>query len=240
MNWINKLLLLIVFVPTLSIASHLLESQHSLQLGGSVNTGNTNNKNVNAKISSIIQKEQWGYSVSLEGQTATSKGVESARSIKANGKVNYELSDRIYTFAKASSIYDKFATFDLLQREIVGSGYIIKHNATQEFTIEGGPGGVHRRIAGANEIQNQFLLNFAANYIQHLNEHAEFRQTFETDVSQTNTHLESATSVKTTLVKNLALEVSFKVNHDTVIPTGSINRIKTDTATVITMIYSFS
>lgn len=236
----KKLVLsLLLLLPLSLYASHLEQSQHSIQLGGSENTGNSETTSVNAKISSILQREHWGYEVSLEGQLASSKNVESARSLKANGKVTYDLNDLFYVFNKNSINYDKYATFDFLVREIIGLGLLLKHDHHRELTVEAGPGGVHRRIAGTDDFQNQPIINIAGNYIKHISDTAEFRQRVETDISKSNTHIESVSAIKTSLVKNLALEVSFKVNHDTVIPETSINRIKTDTATVITMIYTF-
>lgn len=235
----KRLYLLFLLLPVIAYGSHLDTSQHSVQLGGSANTGNSENTNINAKISSILQHDPWGYEALLEGQLASSRGIQSAQSVKSTGKITYDLSEKTYLFFKGGIIYDKFGTFDFVVREAGGLGRILFKDSKKELTVEVGPGGIHRRIAGTNDFQNQPMLSAAGEYIVHLSETAEFKQTVSTDVSRSNTHIETVTALKTHVVKNLALELSFKMNHDTVIPMASINKKKTDTSSIAALIYTF-
>ena len=222
-----------------TLATHLEKSSHSIQFGGAVNTGNSETTNLNTKLSSELQHGLWGYETSLEGQLNTARGVESARSIRANGEVNYDFNEKTYAFGKGSINYDKFATYDFVVREAIGLGWIIKQTPIQELSIEGGPGTSHRRISGTNEFQNVPIANLSSKYINHLSKTAEFKQTFNADVSHQNTHLESVSAIQTKIIEQLALEISFSVNHDSVIPPLSKNTRKTDTASKVTVVYMF-
>ncbi len=241
----NRFLLILVTIfslitfSSIGYAFHLDANQTTIQLGGTANTGNSETTNITASITNELEYEKWSYGSSIDGQLTTSKGIESARSLKNNANLNYEFSENLFWFIKGSVLYDKYATYDFIIREVTGLGRTIIKNKTQLLSIEAGPGLIHRRISGINDFQHEPLLNISSKYIWHLSETAEFRQTLTTDVARLNTHLESTSAIRTKLVKNLALELSFTVNHDTTIPPLSNNPKKTDTTTKVTVVYSF-
>jgi len=218
---------------------HLEKSQTTIQLGGTVNTGNSETTNISSAITNDMEYGNWQYGSDVSGQLATSKGIESARSLKSNANLNYAFSEHFYWFIKGSILYDKFSTYDFIIREISGLGRTLIKNKLQLLTLETGPGLIHRRISGVNEFQHEAILNISGKYILHLNDHAEFKQTFTTDVARLNTHLEATSAIRTKIIKNLALELSFTINHDTTIPPLSNNPRKTDTASKVTIVYSF-
>ena len=91
---------LLLFSLTLyqtSHAFHFDESKYTIQLGGAMNTGNTDTTNVTASIGSEIHHGKFDIGQSLAGQLSTSKGIESARSLKGNANINYEFSTNTYT-----------------------------------------------------------------------------------------------------------------------------------------------
>ena len=58
----------------------LHDSQNSIQLGGTVNTGNSPSRDATGKFLSELDveypDEPWGYTFSLSGQLSTARGVE--------------------------------------------------------------------------------------------------------------------------------------------------------------------
>lgn len=232
----------IIIVNSFSFATygfHLEKSQTTIQLGGAANTGNSETTNITGSLSSDLEHGKWEYGSDLSGQLATSKGIESARSLKSNANLNYAFSKAFFWFIKGSVLYDKFATYDFIVREVSGLGRTLIKNKRQLLSLETGPGIIHRRISGINDFQHEPILNISGKYIWHLSKNAEFKQTFTTDVARLNTHLETTSAITTKIVKNLALELSFTINHDTKIPPLSNNRKKTDTASKVTIVYTF-
>lgn len=232
-------LLSLIFFSSLSLASHLQGSKHSIQLGGSLNTGNAETTNVTTKFESEMEYEPWGYSLNVEGQLASSKGVESARSLKTNGEIHYTISSQSYLFTKGSIVYDKYATYNFIIREAAGMGRILLHSPIHELSMEAGPGGIHRRISGTEEFQNEPILNVSGKYTCHISDTAEFKQTLSTDFGRLNTHTEASSAISTTVIKNLAMQLSFTINHNSRIPPLSTNTKKTDTITKATIVYTF-
>lgn len=234
-----SLLLLGLTVSATSFGFHFDKSQQTLQFGGTMNTGNSENTNVTAAFDSDVEKGKYEFGNSIEGQLSSSGDVESARSVKTNANINYHYSQNTFFFVKGSINFDKYATYDFLIREVAGIGRTILKNTRQELSIEAGPGGIHRRVSGTEDFQNEPIFNMSGNYSYHISKTAEFKQTFSTYIGRLNTHIETKSAISTKIVKNLALELSFTVNHDTKIPPLSQNTKKTDTQTKATVVYTF-
>ncbi len=235
---IKKTCLFLLCLSQLTFASHINKSQHSIQLGGAINTGNTDATNINTKLESEIQRFPWGYDLTIEGQWGSSQGIESARSLKSNAELNYFLTEKTFAFIQGSILYDKFATYDFIIREVGGLGRILIETKRNELRVRSGLGFIHRRVSGVNDFQHEPIINIGGKYIGHLSETAEFSQKVSCDIGRLNTHIAATSSVKTTVIKNLALELSYGVSHDTVIPPLSKNTRNTDTMTKITLVYT--
>jgi putative salt-induced outer membrane protein YdiY len=235
----KRIFLLLAFLHFTALGSHVEKSKHSIQVGGTNNTGNSVGTSLYGKIAGLYHHDPWSYEANLEGQIASAQHVESARNLKGRGKITYEFREDNYFYTKGAVLYDKFGTFNFIVREAAGLGRVLIHTPKKELVLEGGGGAVHRRIAGTDEFQDQPIIDLGVEFISHLSKTAEFKQTVGSDISQSNTHIESSTSLKTTVIEHLALEISFKLSHDSVIPQASVNRKKTDTVTLGTLIYTF-
>jgi len=211
----------------------------SIQAGGVVNTGNSDNKNFNGKVTGSYETIRWDNTASISGELNSADGSTTAENLTVNGQAHYNLSTRDYLFAKGSAVYDKFATFDRVYREAIGYGRILYQNDTTFWSLEAGPGGSHSRIAGTHNYQNELVANIDSTFKRKISNTAAFKQTVGVDVGPLNTHTESVTAIKTKMTKNLALEISYTVEHDSQIPMGSINKVKTDTISKIAVVYDF-
>ena len=232
-----------LFISTLlsinAYAFNFDTSSHSIQFGGASNTGNSETTNITTSLNNEFKYQIWTYNSSLDGQLATSKGEESARSLKGNAELNRALSLKSFAFIKASMIYDKYGSYDFITREAIGLGRIIFENKHHKLSLQTGPGFLHRRIAGIDEFQNRPFINISNKYNWYINKHAEFKESLTADIDNVTTHLELTNAIKTKIIKNLALELSFNISYDTKIPTLSKNQKKLDTASKATIVYSF-
>lgn len=233
-----------IFVANLSFATappifKFDESNHSIKFGATVNTGNSETVNLSGALTDELQYKQWSYNSSLDGQLATSAGEESARNLKSNAELNYAFNPKTFSFLRGSVIYDKYATYDFIIQELIGLGRVLFENQTHRLSIQTGPGFIHRRIAGTDEFQHKPFVNLNSKYRWKMSDHAEFKQSLSMDIDSLNTHLEAVSAINTKIIKNLALELSFTVSHDTQIPPLSKNKKKTDTASKVTLVYSF-
>jgi putative salt-induced outer membrane protein len=211
----------------------------SIQAGGVINTGNSDNKNFNSKIAAQYQTARWQHTATIEGQLNRSKGETTAESILFNGETRFSMSPRNYMFGKGSTGYDRFATYDLTFKYAAGLGRVFIKTPRIQLRLEAGPGGSHSRIAGTDQYQNEFISNLNGELKFKISEITQFKQTANADLGQRNTHIKAVSSLKTKMTHNLALELSYTVEHDTKIPSKSSNPVKTDTLTKIAVVYDF-
>lgn len=212
---------------------------NSIQAGGVINTGNTDTTNFNGKFTSHYHGTPYSGDFTIEGQLGRSNGEKNAQSFLTKANLRRKQSERSYFFAKGTIAYDAFATYDFVVRGALGYGYIPIDDHKQRLALEIGPGSMHQRIAGSNRFQDEVILNTSAYYRYRLSDVAEFKQSLSIDFGPINTHSEAITAIKTKVMKNLALELSFSVNHDSVIPADSVNTKNTDTLSKIAVVYDF-
>ena len=217
--------------------------KNTIELGGSVETGNNPSRTVLGKFKSDLDikypDHPWGYSYALEGRRSTARGIETARRVRTHGEGRYLFSKRTYVFGKVNYVYNAFDTYDIVVRDSGGLGYILFDTPKQKLTVEAGPGGTHQRIAGSKIWQNQFIAHGEANYILHLGETAEFKQDLIVDAGDLNTYFRAVSSITTTITSNLNLRFSFESDHNSTIPASSSNTQHTDTVTSVTLLYCF-
>jgi len=215
--------------------------QGNIQLGGLINTGNSNNTTITAGAAIKQRKESWRNSAGLNAEFARSQGATTTEYIRLFATSRYLLSERDYLFAKVNFTYDKFAPFDIILTEAVGYGRTLFKSDHASFNLEAGPGGSHRRIAGDERFQNTVILNVGGFYEYQISETAAFSQALLFDIDHINTHIEAISALTTKVAEHFSLEISFRLVlvHDTMIPVGSSNTRKTDTMTKFTIVYEF-
>lgn len=211
----------------------------SVQAGGVINTGNSKNKNVNGKLALGYQRGRFNADSSIEGQLNTSEGDTTAENVTGKLEGRYAYSERDYFFAKASATYDKFGTYDIAIRDAIGYGRILYQDHDTKWTGEIGPGSSHSRVSGTKEWQNEMILNLDTTINHRLSDSADIKQSVNANVGRLNTHITAVTAITTKMTDNLALEISYTIDHDTKIPPLSKNKLKTDTVTKIAVVYKF-
>lgn len=216
---------------------------NSISIGASVNTGNSPAKDFTGEYKRENEQsyptDVWGYDFIIGGQWSTAQGVKSEENVHSSIESRYLFSEKTYFFSKISYLYDAFATYDITSNGIIGLGRIFINNPTQKLTIEAGPGGTYQRVAGSKETEHSMLAHGDVNYRYTFSSTAKFTQSATVDYNSYNTHYQAESAITSTIVKDIALKLSFKINHDTTIPANSSNTKKTDTATTATILYNF-
>jgi putative salt-induced outer membrane protein len=213
--------------------------ENSIKFGGAINTGNSDNTNLNGKFNSKLDHNKWSYTFGLEGELNNANGDKTAENAKSSVAARYLFIPRYYSFIKGNITFDAFATYDFILIGALGLGHILIEKPAHKLVIEAGPGSTHRRISGTREFQNDFIFNISGLYHFDISETASMEQSGGVDIGRLNTHTEATTAIKTKVTSGLALELSFTVRNDSKVPANSKNTIKTDTVTNITVVYDF-
>jgi len=236
-------ILLLLLNPLMGFSFHFERWENNLEFGGSFVTGNSPATTVTGRFASDLDNEYevqpWGYSFIMSGKRATAQDVETARQATSSLQLQYLFNQKWYVYGRGSLGYNAFETYDHTARDSAGLGYVIVKNDVHFWTLEAGPGGMHQRVAGTKEWQNQLIGHSETRYLRHLNSKTDIAQLVQVDSGRLNTHIRSESSLLTNLYAAIALKIGIEVSHYTTIPEGSRNTKKTDTSTTIGVRYKF-
>jgi putative salt-induced outer membrane protein len=213
--------------------------ENTIKLGATINTGNSDNTNLSGNFESNLDHKKWNYQLGTQGQLNTANGQRTAENIKGDAAARYFFLTNYYAFSKGNITYDAFSTYDFVIRAAVGLGHIFLQNDKHKLVLEAGPGTTHQRVAGTDEFQNSMIGNISGLYRYNISATASFQQTAGVDIGSPNTHTEAVSAIKTKVADGLALEISFTIKNDSIIPAGSTNTKRTDTISKVSVVYDF-
>lgn len=209
--------------------------QGSASLGYVSTTGNTNTRSLNAQLLAAYKSGNWADVLSFQALQASSNGVTTAESYDLNGQSDYSLTSKDYLFGLADYLKNTFAGYQRRTSEILGYGRNLVTTPTQQLNVEFGVGARQTRYT-TNTSQSEFVERLAGGYLWKFTDKSNFSQTLSVEHGSDNTFTQSVTALTTNIAGNLALSVSYTVNHNsTVLPTFK----NTDTIFSVSLVNTF-
>ncbi len=197
--------------------------------------GNSDTESFNLRFLAVYDRPRWRQTLRLDAVRASKEDDTTAERYVFEADTNYKLTEVAYLFGNLRYDKDRFSGFDF-QRSTTG-GYGRRWRPTDQLLLElqGGAGVRQSRIEGGkreNEdiVRGAFLLNWS------LSENAEFQQRLTVEGGEDNTLTESVTSLKTKIVRRLAMKLNLTVKRNSEVPA---NRKNTDTFTSVNLVYDF-
>jgi putative salt-induced outer membrane protein YdiY len=211
----------------------------SAELGYVSTTGNTETTNIKGRANTLWQGVIWSNDTRLEFLNLEEDGERSAGKFLITNKTDRILTEKSYLFIFESYEEDRFSGFEYQTSISAGYGRNLIKNDTMTLDVEAGPGyrisKYDEKIEGESK-ENEAIIRLYGNYVWALSDNAEFQQELTVEGGSKNTISKSITSLKTTIVGELAMKLSYTVKHTEEVPVGTEN---SDTETTVTIMYSF-
>ena len=119
--------------------------------------------------------------------------------------------------------------------ETVGYGRRLMDTASDTLDLEGGVG-LRQNKLSTGDSETEAVLRGAVDYLHKFSKTSEFHQGVLVLAGEDNTSVDTVSAIKANIIGNLALEVAFKVKHNTDPPA---DKEETDTATSLSLVYGF-
>lgn len=206
------------------------------ELGFTSTSGNTDNDSLSARLGIGTTVEQWTHTAGVSVFKASDKGVDSADSGRLNVRSAYKFSQDAYGFAALRYEQDKFSGFDYQTSLVFGAGKQIINNAQHELDLSAGLGYRNIKEMATGTTESGGVVSTNLNYLYRISEHASLQEELGVESGDSNTRLQSVTSLKMKIAGNLDSKISYIYINNSDVPAG-IN--ETDTVTSVTMVYSF-
>jgi putative salt-induced outer membrane protein len=205
------------------------------------NTGNTDTNSLDGAFGLKYKQGPWEGNLNLTTRYAASSGETKAERYSEAWQSRYYLGEKElrFLFAWFNGIQDRFATYNQVYSYAVGYGWRLLDTKTMHLDLQVGPGQRFSQIAGSDKRQDDTIIFGNATYHWQFTEKTAFDQTLRTEYGEQNHFYESVSSIKTNLIGNLGLDVSYTVRYNSDIPKESKNKHNTDTITSVNLIYSF-
>lgn len=211
----------------------------SVHFGGVLNTGNTDNKQINGALNLSYKKRPWEGRMNLTGEWTRTNHETRAKNAGFEGQLQHYYTDWDFFFGNYKFKWNPFGTYDRVHTGVGGYGrHLIKNDVT-ELTVQFGPGYRANRVAGAKEHEGEPLFHANGLFSYKFNEETSFNQTVGTEKGSFNTYSKAVSAIRTKMIHNVSLEISYTAEHNTHIPKDSKNRQNLDTSTKISLIYEF-
>lgn len=208
----------------------------SVGLGLFSASGNTESTSVNLDIEAGLEYERWRHALAVTAYAASEDGEDTAERYSGRLQSNYQLTERTYLFAAGRYETDRFGAFDRRASLTAGVGRRLVATDALELDAEAGAGYRVSEPDGTNERNGESVVSLRGDLAWRLSATSAFTQELEVISGSDNTATRSVTGLESDLTGDLALKVTYTVEHNSDVPADTEN---TDTFTAITLAYAF-
>lgn len=213
----------------------------NVEFGYVSTTGNSQSSSIKGHTDVKRERDKWRYLIQADALNTSEDNQRSAERYFLSNKLDYTFAPHTYTFGYASYENDRFSGYAWQGVVSAGIGYRLLDSETMTWDIEGGPGYRYAKISDVTtdpdaSDEKEAILRLSTKYQWKVSDTATFQQELSMESGSSNTVSRSITSLKTSIIGQLAMKLSYTVKHNTSVPPGTR---RTDTETAVTLVYTF-
>lgn len=237
MRLLCALALLTVSAPVLAQAPPPMDPfVGTVALGYLSTSGNTDSTNANAAFEVTWDLDgPWKHDWAALAVTARTNDVTTAEAYSAGYKAQRDFSETSYLLFTGEWRQDEFSGYDRQVAETVGYGRRVIDTERHMLALEGGAGAKQSTLTTGEEL-DEAIVRGALDYLFTISDASEFRQQFLIEQGDDNRYTQSTSALKTRIVGNIALVLSYVVKNNSDVP---VDIEKTDRFTSISLEYGF-
>ena len=206
-----------------------------VELGAVMTTGNADEQNFKFRFDSIGDLETVRHTAHVDTLKSSKDSNTTAQKAYLSYQLDYKLEGDRSVFGRVAYEDDRFSGYDYQVDATVGYSQLLFENNTMKLTGDAGLGYRTSELeTGGSE--DEMIVRLAAKYLWQVSENATFQQLLSAEIGSDSTISRSDTSLKTTIVGDLAMKLALSVKHNSEVPAGREN---TDTETSVTLVYAF-
>ena len=177
----------------------------------------------------------WKHNWTALAIKASTDDVTTAEAYAAGYKAMRDFSATSYLFFAGDWREDRFSGYDRQVTEAVGYGRRLLDTPRHMLAVEGGVGAKQSDLITGAEL-DEAIVRGGLDYLLTLSDNASFNQRVLIEQGDENRYTESTSALKTRIVGNLALVLSYVIKNNSDVPVGIE---KTDRFTALSLEYGF-
>lgn len=214
-----------------------------IQFGLSSSTGNTESENYNTQINIDYTKYRWTNAFQANNWFGKSDGNVNQEKYFFQDQINYSFNDNAnidnYVFVSGNWTFDRFSPYKYQSVYALGYGRDWVKTDRLVLNTQIGPGYRRNKERDTGLIEANYILTTQAGIRWFITKTGALSETVRYDIGRPYDYLKSVTAFTNKIVGNLAVQISYTVEHYSSIPANSTNTHKTDTTTNVALVYTF-
>ncbi len=208
----------------------------NVALGYLATNGNTDSTSFNAALDVKWDLDgPWRHDWKALAISARQDDVTTAEAQAAGYKAQRDFSQMSYVFFSGDWRQDRFSGYDRQVTEAVGYGNRLIDTDRQMLALEAGLGAKQSDLITGEEL-DEAIVRGGLDYLLRISDTSELSQKLLLEQGDDNRYTESTTALKTRIVGNLAVVLSYVIKNNSDVPVGIE---KTDRFTSISLEYGF-
>ena len=207
-----------------------------IALGGSKNTGNTENEEFNVTAKALYESGKLETEGNLDFDVRREDENTTKQRLVVDLQPRYDLNERWYAFGFLEYRDDRFSGFEYEFTESAGLGYRVFDSERLRWSLEAGPGARQSKVEDTGDVDDQLLFRAASRLAWQISETAELSNDTEFVVDNERRRTENETALSTRIIGDLSGRISFEIRHNSNPPDDNET---TDTRTKISLVYGF-
>ena len=210
------------------------------ELGFKKTSGNTNESTLTFRQKLVYDKKPWKNTLTLSADNGKTEGVRTDEHYYGTEQLDRFVTDASYGFLRATYDKDRFSGYEYQSTAVIGYGNQFLDGDVFKMKAEIGVGQRSDKIdsiAGAAAEKNDEAIVYLSEELSwNISGSAELGQSASTEYGKDNTVSRFDIFVRSNLVENLAVKVSYGIKYNDVVPAGDK---KKDEEFLTTLVYSF-
>lgn len=206
------------------------------RLGAALSSGNSDNAGVGLAFEAERAAGDFTHKLTGYADIGRANGVLNQKRWGAAYKLDYNFSDRSYSYGRLAYDEDEFSGFDYRLFAGAGLGHFLSKSERLTWKLEGGPGFQYSPVDDTREVQQELALYAASETDWTIRDGWVFEQDVTVTWTDPTTTITSVTALTTALTDAIATGVSFNYRYETNPPP---DRVNTDTVLRANLTYGF-
>ncbi len=208
--------------------------------GNSINTAYGVALDAARKVGKFTHNVEGSIDIASAGAVNVADSTLTQRRLYLGYQLDYDFSDRLYGYARASYEDDRFSGFDYRLFGSAGLGYLIYDNERLKWKVEGGPGYrysvLDQPVLGGDDTDSQFAFYASSETDWTIRDGLLFEQDLSFIWTSSTSTFISQTAVTTAVSDSISVGASYLYRFETNPPLG---QVQTDTLLRASVTYGF-
>lgn len=206
-----------------------------IELGGYVQTGNSENVGLTATAEVKREGIEWRHKLRAQADYQQSLGFTTRERYLAAYEPNWKFDDRAYMYGAAQYESDRFSGFGDRVSISAGAGYSAIKSSAIKLDLELGPAYRYTRFIGA-PTENNIAARGSLDFAWKLSRGMSLTQTASAYLEKDNSTVATKSAVLARLIGPLSAQFSYTVQYESAPPLG---RLTTDTTSRAALVVDF-